>query len=332
MGAHWGARVTGGILLAALALLVVDLVPAFDGMPWLVTALVLGGVLGAVFAPSAARPLVQWVHKQPSVTLAAAGIGLLLGLAAGALISVPLSRLTGPAGLWLPIMFSVGLGLAGMFLAGSREWRASAAGQSASVDEEQALVDTSAIIDGRIVDVARAGFLRATLLVPRFVLDELRHIADSADSMRRTRGRRGLEVLNRLRNELRHPVQVLDIDIRDIPEVDAKLVRLAQNLKVPIVTTDFNLNRVAEIQGVRVLNVNDLAQALKPVALPGDVMDVRIVQQGKEPGQGVGFLDDGTMVVVEMGDRLIGQDVMVTVSRMLQTSAGRIIFAQPNRD
>ena len=332
MGAHWGARLTGGILIAALMLLVVDVIPATRGEAvWMAVAVVVGGAAGAALAPFAAKPLVGWVHRQPSATLAAGGIGLLLGLAAGALISVPLARLTGPAGVWLPIMFSLGLGLAGALLAGSRDWRIFG-GLPASPEDEQVLVDTSAIIDGRIADVISAGFLHATLIVPRFVLDELRHIADSSDSMRRTRGRRGLDVLNRLRNELRHPVQVLDIDIRDIEEVDAKLVRLAENLKVPIVTTDFNLNRVAEIQGVQVLNVNDLAQALKPVALPGDVMDVRVVQQGKEAGQGVGFLDDGTMVVVENGDRLIGQDIVVTVSRMLQTSAGRIIFAQPSRE
>jgi uncharacterized protein YacL len=331
MRAQWGARLTGAILLASLGLLIGDMVPALQGTVWQAVALGVGAVIGAAIAPPAAQPLVRWVHRQSSATLAAAGVGLLLGLTAGALISFPLSRIAGPVGLWLPIMLSLGLGLAGMLLAASREWgMRGRTGQGS--EDEQALVDTSAIIDGRIADVARAGFLPATLLIPRFVLDELRHIADSPDSMRRTRGRRGLEVLNRLRNEIHHPVEVLDVDVRDIPEVDAKLVRLAENLRVPIVTTDYNLNRVAEIQGVRVLNVNDLAQALKPVALPGEVMDVRVVQQGKEPGQGVGFLDDGTMVVVENGDRLIGQDVLVTVSRMLQTSAGRIIFASPNRD
>ncbi|MEX2599063.1 MAG: PIN domain-containing protein [Dehalococcoidia bacterium] len=334
MGAQWGARITGGILVASLALLIADAAPFVPGDYWPLAIMGAGAVFGALIAPVLARPLVRWIQRQPGATVIAGGVGLLIGLASGALLSVPISspiaEISSAAGTWLPLMLTVALGLGGMLLAGSHEWRSGLLGQGATKDDDQVLVDTSAIIDGRIADVIQAGFLKATLLIPRFVLDELRHVADSPDSMRRTRGRRGLDVLNRLRNDLGHPVQVLDIDIRDIPEVDAKLVRLAENLGVGIVTTDFNLNRVAEIQGVQVLNVNDLAQALKPVALPGEVMDVHIVQQGKENGQGVAYLDDGTMVVVENGDRLIGQDALVTVSRMLQTSAGRIIFAQPN--
>ena len=155
------------------------------------------------------------------------------------------------------------------------------------------LVDTSAIIDGRIVDVSQTGFINGTLVIPRFVLDELRHIADSTDSLRRNRGRRGLEILTKLRKEAIVPLQVLDVDGWDGMEVDSKLVKLAKSLKVPIVTTDYNLNRVAGIQGVKVLNVNDLANALKPAVIPGEDMEVRVIQEGKEVGQGVAFLDDG---------------------------------------
>ena len=164
-----------------------------------------------------------------------------------------------------------------------------------------------------------------------FILDELRHIADSSDSLRRVRGRRGLEMLKRLRQETNIPIEVLDINYRNGLEVDAKLVEVAKELDASIVTTDFNLNRVAQIHGVTVLNVNELANSLKPVVVPGEDMNIRVVQEGKEPGQGVGFLDDGTMVVVEGGNQYINEDLDVLVTRMLQTAAGTIIFAQPKK-
>jgi uncharacterized protein YacL len=189
-------------------------------------------------------------------------------------------------------------------------------------------MDTSAIIDGRIADISKTGFVHGTMIIPRFILDELRHVADSSDALRRNRGRRGLEILNKLRREAEVPIQILDVDAPEDPEVDAKLVTLAKNLKANILTTDFNLDRVAELQGVRVLNINELANALKPVVLPGEEMVVLIIQEGKEFGQGVGFLDDGTMVVVEGGKRHINSHLDVSVTRVLQTAAGRIIFAQ----
>ena len=191
------------------------------------------------------------------------------------------------------------------------------------------LVDTSAIIDGRIADMSQTGFVQGTLVIPGFVLDELRHIADSSDSLRRTRGRRGLEVLSKLRKDGDLPVQILDAPLSNGSEVDAELVTLAKAMKAYILTTDFNLNRVAELQGVVVLNINELANALKPVVLPSEDLAVHIIQEGKELGQGVAFLDDGTMVVVEGGKRLMNSVQTVMVTRVLQTSAGRIIFAQP---
>ena len=190
------------------------------------------------------------------------------------------------------------------------------------------LVDTSAIIDGRIADLTSTGFVEGILVVPRFVLDELRHIADSSDPLRRNRGRRGLEVLGKLRREDKVKLEVLDVGIENGDEVDSQLVQLARSMKSSILTTDYNLNRVAELQGVQVLNVNELANALKSVVLPGEEMRVNIVQEGKEPGQGVAYLDDGTMVVVEGGRRYINAFHDVTVTRVLQTAAGRIIFAQ----
>jgi len=194
---------------------------------------------------------------------------------------------------------------------------------------DKILLDTSAIIDGRIADISQTGFVNGTLLVPRFVLEELQHIADSADALRRNRGRRGLDILNRLQKETNIPVEISDVDIDGVAEVDAKLVKVARSLRCPIITNDFNLNRVAELQGVKVLNINELANAVKPVLLPGEEMQVKIIQDGKELGQGVGYLDDGTMIVVEGGRQHMNSIVEVTVTRVLQTVAGRMIFAHP---
>jgi uncharacterized protein YacL len=194
---------------------------------------------------------------------------------------------------------------------------------------QKLLVDTSAIIDGRIADISEAGFVPGTLVLPRFVLDELRHIADSADALRRNRGRRGLDILNRLQKESPVPIEITDVDFEDVQDVDSKLVRLASIYGCPILTNDFNLNRVAELQGIQILNINQLANAVKSVVLPGEEMTTRIIQEGKESGQGVGFLDDGTMVVVEGGRRHLNEEVEIVVTRVLQTVAGRMIFAQP---
>jgi uncharacterized protein YacL len=189
------------------------------------------------------------------------------------------------------------------------------------------ILDTNVIIDGRIADVARAGFVEGSIYIPGFVLDELQHIADSADGLKRARGRRGLDILNGMQKELKLIVRSYDRLVPGNDEVDARLVRLAKALDGAIVTNDFNLNKVAELQGVRVLNVNELANALKPVVLPGEEMSVAIVKEGKEASQGVGYLDDGTMIVVEGGRRHVGETIEVLVSSVLQTQAGKMIFA-----
>jgi uncharacterized protein YacL len=209
--------------------------------------------------------------------------------------------------------------------------RESADAREGSMNESQRqlLLDTSVIIDGRIADISQTGFIFGTMLVPRFVLNELQHIADSADNLRRNRGRRGLEVLNRLTRESLVPVRITDMDVEGVREVDDKLVLLAKQLHCPIMTNDYNLNRVAELQGVSILNINELANAVKAVFLPGESMRVKVIQEGKESGQGVGYLDDGTMVVVEEGRRWIDQTVSVVVTKVLQTAAGRMIFARP---
>jgi uncharacterized protein YacL len=278
-------------------------------------------------------------------------IGVILGLLLGALASVPLSKLPSPFGAILPIAVSVVFVAVLMGIVMSRRvailnmlpfLRMAEPEQSKVIKTDdpapsqsnvlpQILVDTSVIIDGRIADIATAGFVPGRLVVPRFVLAELQNIADSDDAMRRGRGRRGLDVLSRLRDMPDIQVDIIEDDIEGIREVDAKLVALAQKFKCNVLTTDYNLNRVAQIQGVRVLNVNELSNAIRPVVLPGEELIVRVVQPGKERNQGVGYLADGTMIVVENGDKLMGQEVATEVTRVFQTVAGKMIFAVPKK-
>jgi uncharacterized protein YacL len=311
-------------------------------LPWGLVLALTGVPVGALVAPFLTlKPLhkgVDYINRIPGSTLLAGILGLLVGLIVASLISIPLYTLDGWLGWALPMIVSFTLGLTGIILGvqRSRDMRAvfpalenaSANGLTAAAPNGTILVDTSAIIDGRIADLTATGFMGGILVVPRFVLDELRHIADSSDPLRRNRGRRGLEVLGRLRREEGVTLEVLDVGVNDGNEVDSQLVLLARSMKSPILTTDYNLNRVAELQGVKVLNVNELANALKSIVLPGEELRVNIVQEGKEPGQGVAYLDDGTMVVVEGGRRYINSLHDVVVTRVLQTAAGRIIFAQ----
>ncbi len=190
------------------------------------------------------------------------------------------------------------------------------------------ILDTSVIIDGRVFDICKTGFLEGELVIPQFVLAELRHIADSSDALRRNRGRRGLDVLNRIQTELKIAVRIEETDYDDVAEVDVKLLRLARQLNGIVVTNDYNLNKVAGVTGVKVLNINELANAVKPVVLPGEEMTVQIVREGKEPGQGIGYLDDGTMIVVDNARRHVGETIDVVVTTVLQTSAGRMIFTR----
>ncbi len=193
--------------------------------------------------------------------------------------------------------------------------------------DELIILDTSVIIDGRIADLSETSFLEGRLIVPRFVLRELQQIADSGDSLKRNRGRRGLDILNKIQKSKKLDVRIHEEDFPDIKEVDAKLIKLAQLLSAKVFTNDFNLNKIAELQGIKVLNINDLANALKPVVLPGELLNVKITKEGKEYSQGVAYLDDGTMIVVDNAKHLIGKTINVTVSSILQTSAGRMIFA-----
>ena len=278
----------------------------------------------------------RWVRRVPISVFTAAVLGLAMGLLLGAFLAFPLSRLPGLWGVILPIVVSLILGYLGMSVTVSRGRELfrflglsypDRAMRGVVPEDGRIIVDTSTIIDGRIADISQTGFLGGTLLIPRFVLDELQHIADSTDSLRRNRGRRGLEMLNKLQKDSQVPISIEEMDVEEVQEVDGKLVRLAKKFNCPIITNDFNLNRVAELQGVVVLNINELANAVKPVVLPGEEMEVRIIQEGKEFGQGVGFLDDGTMIVIEGGRRYLNTQQTVVVTRVLQTVAGRMIFA-----
>ena len=249
---------------------------------------------------------------------------VLCGATAGAAIGVALG-----VPLVAPALAGMALGAAAVGLELAVALRGTSTTRRA-VGESVKLLDTSAIIDGRIADVVGTGYLEGPLFVPRFVLRELQRLADAADPLRRNRGKRGFEILKRLQDLRR--VEILDADVGGARDVDEKLVELARQRGARIVTTDYNLNRVAELSGVTVLNVNDLANALKPVVLPGESLRVQVLREGKEPGQGVGFLEDGTMVVIEQGRRLLGQEVAVVVTSSLQTSAGRMVFAHPRLD
>jgi uncharacterized protein YacL len=281
-------------------------------------------------------------------SLFASLIGIIAGLIIAALLAFPLSLLPPPFGKVLPFLGVIVCGYLGVAVFVMRQNdlfglvtsitnRGGAAAAAATPEETEKkwadthsiLLDTSVIIDGRIADIARTGFIPGSLLIPRFVLNELQYIADSPDSLRRQRGRRGMEVLSQLQKEPNIPVRVSDVDVEGVREVDDKLVILARQLRCPILTNDYNLNRIAELQGVSILNVNELANAVKSVLLPGEILSVRVIQEGKESGQGVGYMDDGTMVVIENGREYMGHEIPVTVTKVLQTAAGRMIFGRP---
>jgi uncharacterized protein YacL len=315
-----------------------------------VTLGLVGALVGLIITPfitirplRALRTLLGRISVQ---TLLASIIGLVIGLIFAALLAFPLSLLPSPVGRVLPFVgvlifgyFGVAIfvmrqnDLFGMFNffspRSSQEQGEAAPGTQNWNEGRTILLDTSVIIDGRIADVARTGFLPGSLLIPRFVLNELQYIADSSDGLRRQRGRRGMEVLSQLQKEPAIPVRISDIDVEGVREVDDKLVILARQLRCPILTNDYNLNRIAELQGVVILNVNELANAVKSVLLPGETLSIRVIQEGKELGQGVGYMEDGTMVVVENGRDHMNRETLVTVTKVLQTAAGRMIFARP---
>lgn len=309
---------------------------------------VVGGVIGYLLSPFIIKRVWQftfWVearlNKMPVNDVLAGSLGLAVGLIisnllGSAFLPIPI------VGKYVPGIISIILGYLGINVAIRKRdelfnlfsmvpWVSKDKGnkEKATNISQYKILDTSVIIDGRIADICKSGFIEGTLLIPGFVLEELQHIADSSDLLKRNRGRRGLDILNRIQKELGMYVQIDSRDFDDIAEVDSKLVKLGQVLKAKILTNDYNLNKVAELQGVPVLNINELANAVKPVVLPGEEMVVHVVKDGKEFGQGVAYLDDGTMIVVDGGKRHIGETIGVLVTSVLQTAAGRMIFAKP---
>jgi uncharacterized protein YacL len=287
--------------------------------------------------------LIVWADSKlkavPTQDIALVVLSLIITLFIGLLLSYPIYRLP-VVGVFLSPIITLFLVIIGVrfilnrkeeftFLSSLFNRNLRSGGRENEVFK---ILDTSAIIDGRIVDICKTGFLEGVIVVAGFVLEELQHIADSPDLLKRNRGRRGLDVLNKIQKEMETPVQIYEGDFEDIAEVDSKLVKLAKTINGKIITNDYNLNKVCELQGIGVLNINELANAVKPVVLPGEEMAAQIIKDGKEAGQGVAYLDDGTMIVVEGGRRYIGETIDVLVTSVLQTAAGRMIFAKPKQD
>src|SRR6266496_525220 len=335
LGGFWGYSLGGNSLGESIRYaLIVGLLCALAGL-----------VLTPYITTRPARVIRGRLGRLSAETLFAGLTGLVVGLLTAALLSFPLSLLPPPFGEILPFVGVIVFAWLGVSLFVMRQGdimglfstlsgRGGEGGSSSSWTNlnRTILLDTSVIIDGRVSDIAKTGFLPGTLLIPRFVLNELQYIADSPDGLRRQRGRRGMEVLAELQKLPNILVRISDINAEGVREVDDKLVVLARQLKCPILTNDYNLNRVAEIQGVTILNINELANAVKSVVLPSERMTLNIFQEGKEFGQGVGYMDDGTMVVVENGHDYIGEYKEVVVTKVLQTAAGRMVFARVEED
>ena len=310
-----------------------------------VVGALIGAVVGYILSHFILRLIWAAIHRiefslgsLSGQDLLAGTVGLLIGLIIANLIGFAFARLP-IIGAYGPIVFNLVFGYAGMSIAVHKKAEVSgllanfrlgkqAKERSVKKAESTKLLDTSSIIDGRIAELCATGFLEGPLLVPVFVLEELQLIADSADLLKRTKGRRGLDILKQMQEDGHVDVHIINDDFDDIQGVDSKLVRLGRDLKAKVITNDYNLNKVAELQGVVVLNINDLANAMKPARVPGEEMTVLIVKAGKEENQGIAYLEDGTMIVVENGQKYIGMSVPVTVTSVLQTSAGRMIFVK----
>ncbi|MCS6871209.1 MAG: PIN domain nuclease [Anaerolineae bacterium] len=332
VGARLGAELDVPPLTREATTLLFGMVGALTGL-----------ILTPYFTTRPARLARAAIMETPAETLVTAIIGLLFGLAVAALAAVPLSLLPSPLNQWLPVITMVAFSYLSVTIFALRaqdlvrivprllrpaEKDSERSLQPTYIGSTKILVDSSAIIDGRILDISKTGFIQGELIVPSFVLREIQHIADDSNTLRRNRGRRGLEILEELQRESKAPVQLLDVDVETAREVDHKLIALAKQMNALLLTTDYTLKRTANLQGVEVLNINELANAVKAVILPNEVITLQIIAEGREPGQGVGYLDDGTMVVVEDGRRHLDRKVDVVIVRMIQTSAGKMYFAR----
>lgn len=303
-----------------------------------------GAIVGLIIIPFIVELIVGFerrLQKVPFVEIMAgvfgAGIGLILGILFG--YAFPISTMSS-IGSYLQVLINIILAYLGLTITMRKAEDLFSIFQRTGSSSKQRrekkgnhvtpkLLDTSVIIDGRIADICKTGFIEGTLIIPDFVLEELRHIADSPDLLKRNRGRRGLDILNQIQKHMSINVEIVESNFDDFEEVDSKLVKLGKIMNGKILTNDFNLNKVAELQGVSVLNINELSNALKPIVLPGEEMEVKVIKEGKEYGQGVAYLDDGTMIVVDHGKKHIGEEIDVLVTSILQTAAGRMIFAKP---
>lgn len=346
MSADFASRIVGMVIFALIGgRLGVDASSTL-GLTAEITSFIfalVGMLFGLVLTPwITLRPIRaarRAINEMPIEVLFTAIVGLFVGLLIALLAAYPLSLLAGSAGDWLPtivLLLTSYLGVSIFSVRHHEIW--SALGERFRVgrtfinsgSERQLLVDTSVLIDGRIVEIAKTGFIGGMLLVPRFVLSELHQVADSSDALRRNRGRRGLAKLNELQRDGEIAVKLIDDDIESINEVDDKLVALAKQMDAHIITNDYNLNRVAEAQNVKVLNINLLANAVRSIYIPGESFSIHIIQEGRENGQGVGYLEDGTMVVVENGKAFMDRTIRVLVTKLINQPAGRMIFAVPD--
>lgn len=349
--------ITGGTL-GFLYIPVVFRLMNLTDMTWLISpyfGTVLGAIIFFLLSYLLADYIVEflkWIEegliKIPVVDLFFGTIGLVVGLFVAYLINIPIKDISLKiVSEIVPLFFTIVIGYLGFqvgfrrreefmnILLLSRKERNRKENTESEKEEKSQyrskpkILDTSVIIDGRVADIIQTSFLEGTIVIPQFILGELQHIADSSDVLKRNRGRRGLDILNRIQKELDIEVEIYEGDFEEIQEVDSKLVKLAKVMDGIVVTNDFNLNKVCDFQGVAVLNINDLANAVKPVVLPGEELMVQVIKDGKEQRQGIAYLDDGTMIVVEDGHDYIGKTIEVIITSVLQTSAGRMIFAKP---
>lgn len=341
LGVLMGCLVAAAVFFLGNMAYVMNLLNIADLLPQY-AVIIVAVIIGIIFYFSLSSYCAQYLVKHLSrmedalvkmniKELLACVFGCLIGLAIANLIGIAFSHL-GIFGTWIVVILNLVCGYLGFRVAGRKKDELNEGifrdKKGAGISGKPKILDTSVIIDGRILDILQTGFIEGKIIIPNFVLDELRHIADSSDALKRNRGRSGFDILNEIQKQLNVPVEIVDYHIKEVMEVDSKLLKMGADLNGFVVTNDFNLNKVAEFQGVKVLNINELANAVKPVVLPGEEMRVTVIKEGKENSQGIAYLNDGTMIVVEGGKKYIGETITAVVTSILQTAAGRMIFVK----